>query len=84
MYERMDYSVFRRVREYYSRLPGEKGGRDEEDAFGTCSQLHCMVTFLTQSNHTTADMRKPLSRDPGRRSVRHNGRDVLISRDQAP
>jgi len=63
MYERMDYSVFRRVREYYSKLPGEKGGRDEEDAF---------------------DMRKPLSRDPGRRSVRHNGRDIVISRDQAP
>jgi len=63
MYERMDYSVYRRVREYYARLPGEKGGRDEEDAF---------------------DMRKPLSRDPGRRSVRSNGRDIVISRDQAP
>lgn len=35
MYEGMGYSVYRRVREYYVKLPGEKGGRDEEDAFGT-------------------------------------------------
>jgi len=30
------------------------------------------------------DMRKPLPRDPERRSIRANGRDVIISRDQAP
>ncbi|TDL24892.1 N-acetyltransferase [Rickenella mellea] len=30
------------------------------------------------------DMRKPLSRDPNKRSVRSNGRDILISRDEAP
>lgn len=32
MYERMGYSVFRRVRGYYRTL-GD-GGRDDEDAFG--------------------------------------------------
>ncbi|KAJ7190711.1 N-acetyltransferase [Mycena pura] len=58
MYEGMGYSVFRRVREYYDSLGGNRG-RDEEDAF---------------------DMRKPLSRDPGRRSVRPNGREMLVSR----
>jgi len=35
MYEGMGYSVFRRVREYYGSLGIGKGGRDEEDAFGT-------------------------------------------------
>ena len=34
MYEGMGYSVFRRVREYYSRLEVGKGGKDQEDAFG--------------------------------------------------
>jgi len=58
MYERMGYSVYRRVEEYYGSLGQGKGGRDEEDAF---------------------DMRKPLSRDPFRRSVRANGRDILVS-----
>ncbi|KAJ7053360.1 N-acetyltransferase [Mycena amicta] len=58
MYEAMGYSVYRRVREYYVSLGGNRG-RDEEDAF---------------------DMRKPLPRDHGRRSVRANGRDMLVSR----
>ncbi|KAK0441117.1 N-acetyltransferase [Armillaria borealis] len=30
------------------------------------------------------DMRKPLSRDPGRRSVRTNGRDMLVSAHDVP
>jgi len=30
------------------------------------------------------DMRKPLSRDPHRRSVRTNGRDIIISAREAP
>lgn len=34
MYERMGYSVYRRVEEYYGSLGQGKGGRDEEDAFG--------------------------------------------------
>lgn len=34
MYEKMGYSVYRRVREYYGTLGLGKGGRDEEDAFG--------------------------------------------------
>ncbi|KAJ3515992.1 hypothetical protein NLJ89_g1411 [Agrocybe chaxingu] len=58
MYEGMDYSVYRRVREYYGTLGIGKGGRDEEDAF---------------------DMRKPLARDVNRRSVRPNGRDIIVS-----
>lgn len=35
MYEKLGYSVYRRVREYYGSLGVGKGGRDEEDAFGT-------------------------------------------------
>jgi len=58
MYEGMDYSVYRRVREYYGCLGVGKGGRDEEDAF---------------------DMRKPLARDVNRKSVRANGRDIIVS-----
>jgi len=58
MYEGMDYSVYRRVREYYGTLGIGKGGRDDEDAF---------------------DMRKPLVRDQNRRSVRPNGRDIVVS-----
>ncbi|CAE7204459.1 unnamed protein product [Rhizoctonia solani] len=56
MYEGMGYSVYRRVKKYYtSQLPDDE---DDEDAF---------------------DMRKPLSRDTGRRSVRANGRDIIVS-----
>ncbi|KIP06234.1 hypothetical protein PHLGIDRAFT_19489 [Phlebiopsis gigantea 11061_1 CR5-6] len=58
MYERMGYSVYRRVREYYGSLGMGRAGKDEEDAF---------------------DMRKPLSRDTGRRSVRANGREFIVS-----
>ncbi|KAF7349438.1 N-acetyltransferase [Mycena sanguinolenta] len=60
MYEQLGYSVYRRVREYYDSLGGNRG-KDEEDAF---------------------DMRKPLSRDPGRRSVRPNGKDMHVSRHE--
>lgn len=35
MYEGLGYSVYRRVREYYGSLGVGRGGRDEEDAFGT-------------------------------------------------
>lgn len=35
MYEGMGYSAYRRVREYYGTLGQGKGGKDEEDAFGT-------------------------------------------------
>nr|VWO97692.1 Palmitoyltransferase PFA3 (EC (Protein fatty acyltransferase 3) [Ganoderma boninense] len=58
MYEGLGYSVYRRVREYYSNLGLGFGVRDEEDGF---------------------DMRKPLPRDPMRRSVRANGRDIVVS-----
>ncbi|KAF9261246.1 N-acetyltransferase, partial [Marasmius fiardii PR-910] len=33
MYERLGYSVYRRVKEYYGSLGIGKGGRNEEDAF---------------------------------------------------
>ncbi|KAF8899597.1 N-acetyltransferase [Gymnopilus junonius] len=58
MYEKMEYSVYRRVREYYGNLGIGKGGKDEEDAF---------------------DMRKPLPRDVNQRSIRPNGRDIIVS-----
>ncbi|KAG8906330.1 N-terminal acetyltransferase [Tulasnella sp. 403] len=82
MYEGMGYSVFRRVREYYGRLGYDKGGKDQEDAFGTLSPLPAITTETL--NPSATDMRKPMSRDPLRKSVRANGRDVIISRDQAP
>ena len=34
MYERLGYSVYRRVREYYGSLGMGRAGKDEEDAFG--------------------------------------------------
>ena len=34
MYERMGYSVYRWVREYYGSLGLGRAGKDEEDAFG--------------------------------------------------
>jgi N-terminal acetyltransferase B complex catalytic subunit len=77
MYEGMGYSVYRRVREYYDHLGGPRG-RDEEDAFGGCKFLYS----LYDEGHSSyfLDMRKPLSRDTGRRSVRPNGREMLVSR----
>ncbi len=79
MYEGFGYSVYRRVREYYGTLGIGKGGRDEEDAFG---MVHICVarriSFLLWLS-IILDMRKPLSRDPNRRSVRPNGREMLVS-----
>lgn len=34
MYERLGYSVYRRVREYYGSLGMGRAAKDEEDAFG--------------------------------------------------
>lgn len=48
MYEKMGYSVYRRVREYYGTLGLGKGGRDEEDAFGeSCSSALLWSCELT-------------------------------------
>ncbi|KAH9914960.1 N-acetyltransferase [Fomitopsis serialis] len=58
MYEGLEYSVYRRVQEYYGSLGLGRNAKDEEDVF---------------------DMRKPLSRDPTRRSVRPNGREISVS-----
>ena len=49
MYEGLGYSVYRRVREYYGTLGVGKGGRDEEDAFGTShprSTPHYIIGLL--------------------------------------
>lgn len=75
MYEESGYSVYRRVREYYGNLGLGKGGRDEEDAFGTSALLFSPRLC----NSDLLDMRKPLSRDSLRRSVRANGRDMVVS-----
>lgn len=75
MYERFGYSVYRRVREYYGTLGVGKGGKDEEDAFGESRP----AAPVCASYSTSTDMRKPLSRDPLRRSVRGNGREVIVN-----
>lgn len=75
MYEGMDYSVYRRVREYYGTLGIGKGGRDEEDAFG----MSCLISSPLFLKNLLLDMRKPLARDLNRRSVRPNGRDMIVS-----
>lgn len=74
MYEGMGYSVYRRVREYYGNLGIGKGGRDEEDAFGEFVFLR-----LSVATHCVIDMRKPLSKDKERRSIRENGRDFIVN-----
>ena len=81
MYEGMGYSVYRRVREYYGNLGVGKGGRDEEDAFGRSRRYSLRVYTLT---HLLLDMRKPLSRDVQRRSIRSNGRDIVVSAHDVP
>ena len=76
MYEGLGYSVFRRVREYYGSLGVGKGAMDEEDAFGLCFYFGLLASC---TNCGCLDMRKPLARDPHRRSVRANGRDMIVS-----
>jgi N-terminal acetyltransferase B complex catalytic subunit len=51
MYERMGYSVYRRVREYYGSLGVGKGGKDEEDAFGTSQYLQILFNSQISSRH---------------------------------
>lgn len=74
MYEGLGYSVLRRLRVYCDSL-GVGGAGDEEDAFGvfSCAQYSLFTKYLE------LDMRKPLSRDPKRRSVRPNERDIIVS-----
>jgi N-terminal acetyltransferase B complex catalytic subunit len=83
LYEGLGYSVYRRVREYYGSLGLGPGGKDEEDAFGSLplsSQENKIdFLFLTLPAPRLIDMRKPMSRDVQRRSVRPNGRDVIVS-----
>ncbi|KAF5327756.1 hypothetical protein D9619_004732 [Psilocybe cf. subviscida] len=61
LYEGMEYTAYRRIREYYDTLGQGEGGKDEEDAF---------------------DMRKPLSRDTHRRSIRPNGKNVIVNKHE--
>jgi len=82
MYEGFGYSVYRRVEKYYGSLGLGKAAKDEEDAFG--KRIHIPLMFLVFITSLSADMRKPLSRDPHRRSVRTNGRDIIISAREAP
>lgn len=74
MYEGMGYSVWRRIREYYGTLGLGSRGRDEEDAFGEHEHFGVYVRLLMNF----VDMRKPLSRDSSRRSVRPNGREMIV------
>ncbi|KAF7329612.1 N-acetyltransferase [Mycena kentingensis (nom. inval.)] len=57
MYERMGYSVWRRIRGYYGLGSAEGGG---------------------MRRMRLVNMRKPMARDLGRRSVRANGRDMIV------
>lgn len=74
LYEQLGYSVYRRVREYYGSIG--PGGKDEEDAFGMC---HNPNPGPPPPHIRVTDMRKPLPRDKDRKSVRPNGRDILVS-----
>ncbi|KAF8829439.1 hypothetical protein HHX47_DHR3000990 [Lentinula edodes] len=82
MYEGMGYGVYRRVREYYGNLGVGKGGRDEEDAFGMWFTNRYIDRKAKDS--LLSDMRKSLSRDSARRSVRSNGRDIVVSAHEVP
>lgn len=82
MYERFGYSVYRRVKEYYSNMGLGFSDRDEVDGFGAypCCDLCMRLPWKMVADlwGTGPDMRKPLSRDPMRRSVRANGRDFTV------
>ena len=81
MYEGFGYSVYRRVREYYSNLGLGYSTRDEEDGFGASFLYNLLYDYFDTIG---ADMRKPLSRDPMRRSVRANGKDIVVSANEVP
>ena len=78
MYEALGYSVYRRVREYYGSIG--PGGVEDEDAFGN---FHCIL-HLRHGSTMTSDMRKPLSRDVSRQSVRPNGKSIVVSAASVP
>jgi N-terminal acetyltransferase B complex catalytic subunit len=79
MYEGLGYSVYRRVREYYGNIGVGKARRDEEDAFGESTPVFSGLCVSPSVLIPDLDMRKPLSRDPNRRTVRPNGRDMVVS-----
>jgi len=82
MYEGFGYSVYRRVEQYYGSLGLGRAAKDEEDAFG--KYICTYPSGICCPHNLPTDMRKPLSRDPHRRSVRTNGRDIIISAREAP
>lgn len=86
MYERLGYSVYRRVVEYYSG-GGFGDGGDDEDAFGEC--CHDTGLFVgkevgsrRRDADIMVDMRKPMSRDKRKESIRENGRDYHVSPEE--
>lgn len=80
MYERLGYSVYRRVRQYYSGSAGP-GNAEDEDAYGT----YGFRIGLPQSQlNSFPDMRKPLSRDVDKRSVQPNGRNIYVKASEVP
>ena len=74
MYERLGYSVYRRVVDYYS---GSSPGEPDEDAFGEWGEGRAGW----HGTDVTTDMRKPMKRDTKRESVRENGRNYRVRPD---
>lgn len=75
MYEGLDYSVYRKVAEYYQG--GGKAGNDE-DGYGESCDL---VDVESSHPKLFADMRKALPRDKKRETVRDGkiGRNTLVN-----
>ena len=69
MYRKMGYSVYRRVVKYYSDGLDERGGMVEEGEDG-------------ERGEDAFDMRKPLSRDKGRKYVREGGEEYRVGADE--
>jgi ribosomal protein S18 acetylase RimI-like enzyme len=86
LYEGMGYSVFRVVKDYYGNLGPDSEGSAAENAYGMSKFCFLLshnfvldVVFNKKLTDHIPDMRKPLSRDPQRKSVRANGRDVIVN-----
>ncbi|KNZ58744.1 hypothetical protein VP01_186g7 [Puccinia sorghi] len=93
MYEHFGYSVYQRVVKYYS-AGGVGDHLAEEDAFGLFLTSFCRCpsppslfflpslsipkNLINATPLFLADMRKALSLDKDRKSVRENGREVLV------
>ena len=82
MYERLGYSVYRTVVQYYA----SESGRDEdaEDGFGSSDHSKYLCGRFVQAADCSlnADMRKPMSRDVNLESVRKNGRSFKVQPEE--